>query len=302
MAITTSQIPALLLPGVRKIKGLYPDINKQWPRYYAKGSSHMEAEKTVHVRYLPLPQLKTTGAPTQFDQLAGQRFAYNHIHVAWGLGYSFSREALKDNLYKSAFNAANLGLRRVFNQMEEIVGASVLNLGNQLNPQIGGDNLPLFSTQHPVDGYLVPNTPVVQVGLNENSLMLANNMVRRFRDYAGILTQNQGKKLIVPVELRHTAKRLVETETRPGTGDRDIWSVKENDDLRDGYLTLDFLTSPYNWFVLSDLGGLIYLDREPFESSMQTDFTTDNLMVKAYQRFYMGYDDWRLGVGFFPSN
>ena len=302
MAITTSQIPALLLPGVRKVKGLYNEMPVQWSQVYAKGVSHMEAEKTVHVRYLPLPQLKTTGAPTQMDQLAGQRFAYNHIHVAWGLGYSFSREALKDNLYKSAFNAANLGLRRVFNQMEEIVGASVLNLGNQLNPQIGGDNLPLFSTQHPVDGYLVPNTPVVQVGLNENSLMLANNMVRRFRDYAGILTQNQGKKLIVPVELRHTAKRLVETETRPGTGDRDIWSVKENDDLRDGYLTLDFLTSPYNWFVLSDLGGLIYLDREPFETSMQTDFVTDNLLIKSYQRFYMGEDDFRLGVGFYPSN
>lgn len=302
MAITTSQIPALLLPGVRKVKGMYPDMPVQYAKIYAKGNSHMEAEKTIHVRYLPLPQLKTTGAPTQFDNLSGQRFTYNHIHTAFGLGYSFSREALKDNLYKSSFNAANLGLRRVFAQMKEIVGASVLNLGNQLNPQLGADNLPLFSTQHPVDGYLVPNTPSVQVGLNENSLMMANNMIRRFRDYAGILCQFQGKKLVVPVELRHVAKRLMETETRPGTADRDIWSIKENDDLRDGYVTLDFLTSPYNWFVLSDAGGLIYLDREPFETSMQTDFVTDNLMVKAYERYYMGEDDFRLGVGVYPSN
>lgn len=131
MAISSSQIPALLLPGVRKIKGDYQDMPQQWSMIYAKGVSHMEAEKTVHVRYLPLPQLKTTGAPTQFDQNAGQRFSYNHIHIAFGLGYSFTREALKDNLYKTSFNAANLGLMRSFRQMKEIVGAATLTPGRR---------------------------------------------------------------------------------------------------------------------------------------------------------------------------
>jgi hypothetical protein len=302
MAITTSAIAALLLPGVRKLKGQYNEMPVQWSAIYAKGVSHMEAEKTVHVRYLPLPQLKTTGAPTGFDNLAGQRFTYNHTHVAFGLGYSFTREALADNLYKSAFPAANLGLARSYRQMKEIMGAAPLNTGNVLNATIGGDNLPLFSTSHPVDGYTVPNTPTVQIGLNEASLMMGNNMIRRFRDNAGLLFGAQGKKLVVPVELRHTAKRLMETELRPGTTDNDIWSVKESNDLRDGYVVLDFLTSPYAWFILSDAGGLVCLEREPFETSMQTDFTTDNLMVKAYERYYMGYDDWRLGVGFYPTN
>ena len=302
MAITTSQIPAMLLPGIRKIKGDYLEMPVQWKSIYSTGVSHMSAEKTVHVRYLPLPQLRTTGTPTVFDNNAGQRFTYNHIHVEFSLGYAFTRIALKDNLYKSSFNAANLGLARSFRQMKEIVGSATLNTGNVLNPTIGGDNLPLFSTAHPVDGYTVPNTPAVQVGLNENALILANNMIRRFRDYAGLLYGSQGKKLVVPVELRHVAKRLMETELRPGTTNNDVWSVKENDDLRDGYVVMDFLTSPYAWFVLSDAGGLICLEREPFESSMQTDFTTDNLLVKAYERYYMGYDDWRLGVGFYPSN
>src|SRR5580658_1185317 len=196
MAISTSQIPALLLPGVRKIKGDYKEMPVQWTAIYARGVSHMEAEKTVHVRYLPLPQLKTTGAPTTFDNLAGQRWTYNHLHVAFGLGYSFTREALKDNLYKTSFNAANLGLARSFRQMKEIMGAATLNTGNVLNPTLGGDNLPLFSTAHPVDGYLVANTPTNQVGLNENTLLMANNMIRRFRDNAGLLYGSQGKKLV----------------------------------------------------------------------------------------------------------
>ena len=302
MAITTSQIPAFMLPGVRKVKGLYPDIKTQWSLVYARGTSNMEAEKTVHVRFMPLAQLKTTGAPMQTDNNAGQRFVYTHLHTAYSLGYAFTREALDDNLYRSSFNLANLGLMRSFKQVKEIQGAATLNTGNALNPSLGADNLPLFSTAHPVDGYTVPNTPTNQVGLNENSLNMANNMVRRFRDYAGLLQGFQGKKLVVPVELRHVAKRLIETERRPGTADNDINAIKENNDLSDGYVAMDFLTSPYAWFLLSDAGGLIYLEKTPFETFMQTDFATMNVMVGAYERYYMGEDDWRLGFGCYPSN
>ena len=277
-------------------------MEAQWPKIYARGASNMEAERTVHVRYLPLPELKLAGQPTQFDNLAGQRFTWNHLHVVFSLGYAFTEEALDDNLYKSAFDAANLGLARSFRQMKEINAAAPLNTGNVLNSTIGGDNLPLFATNLPVDGLTVPNTPTIQIGLNENSLMLANNMIRRFRDEAGLLISAQGKKLVVPVELRHVAKRLMETELRPGTTNNDIWSVKENDDLRDGYVVLDFLTSPYSWFVLSDVGGLICLDRKPFRTEIQTDFSTNNLMVKGTERYYIGYDDWRLGVGVYATN
>lgn len=302
MAITTSQIPGLLLPGARAIKGRYREMKVDWAKIYAKGISHQESEKTIHVRYMPLPQLKTTGAPTQFDNLAGQRFTWNHVMVAFGLGYSFTHEAMMDNLYKSAFDPANLGLMRSFRQMKEIQGAATLNTGNVVNPSLGGDNLPLFSTAHPVDGTTVPNTGTAQIGLNESSLFMAANMIRRFRDDAGLLFGSQGKKLVVPVQLRHQAKRLMETEMRPGTSNNDVAAVKENDDLSDGYVVLDFLTSPYAWFMLSDTGGLIYLEREAFRTSMHTDPTTDNLLVIAYERYYMGVDDWRCGVGFFPTN
>lgn len=302
MAITTSNIPALLLPGIRKIKGDYPQIPTQWSQVFATSSSDMAVERTESMRYLPLPQLKGSGQPTSFDNLAGQRFTYNHIHVAIGLGYSFTREAIDDNLYKTQFNPANLGLMKSFKQMKEILAAGVLNTGNVLNPTIGGDNQPLFSTTHPVDGYNVPNTPTNQVSLNENTMLYAANQIRRFRDNAGLLMGSQGTKLLVPVELRHVAKRLMETPLRPGTSDNDIASIKESDDLRDGYLVMDFLTSPYAWFMCSDQGGLIYLDRIPFETSMQVEFTTDSLLVKAYERYYLGYDDWRCAWASFPTN
>lgn len=302
MAISTSAIPALLLPGVRKIKGIYEDYDKVWPHIFATSTSDMQVERTESMRYLPLAQLKQTGAPTVFDNGAGQRFTYNHIHVAIGLGYSFTREAIDDNLYKTQFDPTNLGLVKSFNQTKEILGAGVFNTGNVVNSTIGGDGVALFATNHPVDGYTVPNTPTVQVALNENTLLMANNQIMQFRDNAGLILAAQGRKLIVPIALRHVAKRLLETPLRTGTSNNDESVVKENGDLRDGYLVNPYFTSAYAWFVLSDQGGFIHLQRVPFESSMQVEFTTDNLLVKGYERYYMGYDDWRAGYGVFPSN
>jgi hypothetical protein len=302
MAVSTAQIPALLLPGVRKIKGDYAEIPTQWSQVFATYDSDLQVERTVSAEYLPLAALKNQGMPTNFFNSSGQRYVYNHVHVQIGLGYSFTREAIDDNLYKKQFDPTNLGLIKSFRQTKEIIAADVFNTGNNINPTIGGDNVALFSTQHPIDGGVVPNTPLNQIGLNEATLLYANNVIRRFRDNAGLIISAQGKKLLVPVELRHVAKRLMETPLRTGTSNNDVSAIKENEDMADGYLTMDFLTSPYAWFVLSDQGGFIMLQRVSFETSMQVDFTTDNLLVKAYERYIASFDDWRAGFGSYPTN
>jgi len=230
------------------------------------------------------------------------RFIWNHNHLAVGLGYAFTREALDDNLYKTQFNPTNLGLRRSFRQFKEILGADVFNNGTIFNPAVGGDGVALFSSAHPTDFGNVSNIAQTPIGLNEASLESACNQIRRFRDYAGLLMSAQGEKLLVPTELRHVAKRLIETELRPGTANNDINALKDNGDLAKGFIANDFLTNPYSWFVLSDVGGLIYLERVAFEIKMQTEFTTDNLLVKAYERYYIGWDDWRCAWGSFPNN
>jgi hypothetical protein len=302
MAISTAQIPQLLLPGVRKVKGDYQILPAIWPRIFAQSHSDLQVERTLSMRYLPLAGLKNQGGPVNFDNLAGQRYTYSAIHVAIGLGYSFTRESIDDNLYKSQFDPTNLGLIKSFRQTKEIIGADIFNTGQTYNAAIGGDGVALFATNHPVDGGTVANLPTNQIGLNEASLLYLNNLCRRFRDNAGLLTPAQARLLHVPVELRHVAKRLLESPMRTGTANNDINAVKENGDLADGYLVNDYLTSAYAWFLITDQGGFIYLERVPFETSMQVDFSTDNLLVKAYERYSMSYDDWRAGAGSFPTN
>ena len=81
MAVSTAQIPALLLPGVRKIKGDYAEIQTQWSQVFAQYNSDLQVERTISAEYLPLAALKNQGGPTNFFNNSGQRFVYNHIHV-----------------------------------------------------------------------------------------------------------------------------------------------------------------------------------------------------------------------------
>ena len=302
MPVTSANIPLLLKPGAREIAGLYPTLDRQWVKVFTRRNSDLQSEYTPTMRYLGLPGIKNPGQAPNVDNQSRQVYAYQHTHTAYGLMYGFTREAMDDNLYTREFDPANLGLAKAFQAMEETVAADVFNYGNVFNAAQGGDGVALFATNHPVDGYSIPNTPATPIGLNESSLLAAENGIRQFRDQAGVLILAQAKKLVVPIQLRHTARRLTVGQYRPGSADNDVAVVKENNDLSDGYIALDYLTNPFAWFVLSNQGGLIMLERVPFEINVWVDKATQNLLVSGYQRYYFGFDRWSSAYGSFPSS
>jgi hypothetical protein len=112
----------------------------------------------------------------------------------------------------------------------------------------------------------------------------------------------RARKLVVPPQLEPVAIRLTQTELRPGTADNDVNAIKgTSGGLPEGFLTNDFLTSSRNWFLLTNIDGLSYMERIKFETDMQVDFVTDNLLVKGYERYSFGYYNWRSIWGSLPS-
>ena len=90
------------------------------------------------------------------------------------------------------------------------------------------------------------------------------------------------------------AIRLTKTELRPGTADNDVNAILSTaGGLPEGYMVMDFLTSPFAWFLLTNIAGTGVHERIPFETDMQVDFVTDNLLVKSYERYSFGYFNWR---------
>lgn len=303
MAVNLSAIKDLLLPGLRGVEGKYEMIPSQYDKIFTKHDSKMALERTVEMRYLGLAQLKTEGGQTAFDNGAGERYVYNQEHVEIGLGYAITRKAIDDNLYKTQFHPSNLGLIESFQQTKEIYGASILNTATTYNNSVGGDGKSLIATDHPIDGGTVANRPSVDVDLNEATLLNGMISVRTsFKDQAGLKVFARARKLVVPPQLEPVAIRLTQTELRPGTADNDVNAIKgTSGGLPEGFLTNDFLTSSRNWFLLTNIDGLSYMERIKFETDMQVDFVTDNLLVKGYERYSFGYYNWRSIWGSLPS-
>ncbi len=303
MAVNLSAIKDLLLPGLRGVEGKYEMIPSQYDKIFTKHNSKMALERTAEMRYLGFAQLKSEGGQTAFDNSAGERFVYNQEHVEIGLGYAITRKAVDDNLYKSQFAPSNLGLIESFQQTKEIYGANVLNTATTYNSAIGGDGVALIATNQPIDGGTVANRPAMEAELNEAPLLNGMISIRtNFRDQAGLNVFARGRKLVVPPQLEPVAIRLTKTELRPGTADNDVNAIISTaGGLPEGYMVNDFLTSASAWFLLTNIDGLSYMERMKFETDMQVDFFTDNLLVKGYERYSFGYYNWRSIYGSFPS-
>lgn len=304
MPIALSSIKQELLPGLRRVTGQYDEIPSQWQQYYTnQGTSKMAVERTSSVAFLPLAQIKNEGAPTAFNNNAGDRFIYNQIHNEIALGYAITRKAVDDNLYKQQFNPSNLGLMKSFKETQDTIAANVLNTATTYDATIVGDGKALCATDHPVDGSTVANRPATDLSLNESAIYSMSTLIRQFKDNAGLKILARGRKLLVPIQLEYVAARLTKTELRPGTADNDINAILATGILKDGYYVCDYFTSQYAWFILTTADeGLLYLSRVPYESDMQVDFTTDNLLVKGYQRYSYGYDGFRGIAGSFPTS
>jgi hypothetical protein len=260
-------------------------------------------ERTAELRFLGLAQLKTEGGQTTFDNGAGERYVYNQEHTEIGLGYAITRKAIDDNVYKTQFHPSNLGLIESFQQTKEIYAANILNTATTYNNAVGGDGVALCSASHPIDGGAFANTPsTTQLDLNEAALLNGMISVRtNFKDQAGLKVFARARKLIVPPQLEPVAIRLTKTELRAGSTDNDVNAILTTaGGLPEGYMVNDFLTSQFAWFLLTNIDGLSYMERVKFETDMQVDFVTDNLLVKGYERYSFSYYNPRAIWASFP--
>lgn len=303
MAVNTAQIKSLLEPGLYAVEGRYEMIETQWSKIFKRQKAKLATERKAQMRFLGLPYLKAEGAGTTFDNNSGHRFYFNSTTFEVGLGYAITRKAIDDNQYTSDFNQNNLGLIESFAQFKEIQAANILNNSTTYDTQIGGDGVALLSTAHPYDQGTWANKFTIEQDLNESTLLNAALSIRtNFVNEAGLKIYARAKKLVIPPTLLPIADRLVKAELRPGTSNNDPNVIRTIDGGVTDYVVLDFLTSNFAWFLTTNIDGLVMFERVKFETSMWTDDTTDNLLVKAYERYQAVYNDPRCLWGSLPTS
>lgn len=290
MAINLTQIQNLTQPGLDLVFGDYHELPAQWKEFYSIYESDKAQEQDVQMKFLGPASFKADGGPVAVDTM-GQRYITSFVHQYVGNSFAITRQAIKDNLYKTQFPMISHSLKKSMNVTKNILGAAPLNNGVSATYPIG-DGQPLFSLVHPYDGGTFSNKGTVQ--FSEQALEEAIVGIEAFVDVAGNTISAKAKKLIIPSALQFTATRLLRSEFRPGSANNDINAIKSMQAIPESYRVNNYLTNPNSFFLFTDVEDTFkHFIREKLETSSYCDFDTDTVRHKVIERYCFGVNDPR---------
>ena len=297
MAISRAQLAKELEPGLNALFGMsYDSYDREYEEIFAIEDSERAFEEEVLITGFGSAPVKSEGAGVSFDT-ASEGFTARYTHETLALAFSLTSEAVEDNLYDSLGRRYVKALARSMANTKEVKGADVLN--NAFSSSFaGGDGQPLISTAHPLaGGGTLANRATTMADLNETSLEDALIDISTFTDDRGLTISVQATKLVVPPQLVFVADRILNSTLRSGTADNDINAIRNTGVLPQGYTVNHYLNDPDAYFLLTsvtDAGeGLKMFQRTAMETSMEPDFSTDNIRYKARERYSFGFSDWR---------
>lgn len=295
--ISTGNHPAALWPGVHAfVMGKYNEHPMECTRIFDFSTSKQAYEEDVETTGFGMAKVKAQGSATEYDSHA-QGFTKRYTHVAYSLGYIVTREENDDNLYKEKSFKRGEQLAFSFRTTKETVAANVLNRGFNAS-YVGGDGKALFAADHPTLAGDQSNVLPVAADLSESSLEDMLTQIMEAKNSRGLQIAIRGASLIVPPALAFTAERLMESNLRPGTDQNDINAIRNMGLLPKGYTVNHYLTDDDAWFIKTDAPhGLQGFTRKSYEFARDNDFDTGNAKAKGYERYALGWTDFRGAFG-----
>lgn len=290
--INRSNIQSLLRPGQAAIFEDYNIYPQWWHNVYSRHRSNKAVEYETQMQSLGLASLKQDGAPVSMGTMQ-QAYTTSYVHQYFGIGFQITRAAILDNLYQSEFPMQNVALRNSLETVKNINAAYLFN--NAFNPSvILADGQPLASTQHPTAVGTLANTFGGVVQFSEATVEDAITIIKGWTNVAGLQIEMLPQKTLVPQKLAFQAARIFKSEFRTDTPNNDINAIYHDKYMPQGYLVSQFLTNPYNWFILTqEPNGFKYYLREPLDIDYIDDITTDTLTVRAIERYSFNCSNWR---------
>jgi hypothetical protein len=293
-----------LQEGLNTVFGLeYRRHPEQWRDIFDVETSAKAYEEDVLMFGFGAASVKPEGTPIDMDDM-GESWVARYVHETIALGFAITEEAEEDGLYGSIGAKGSKALARSFIHTKEVKGANILNNGFDTDFP-GGDDQPLFSTDHPLaGGGTLSNTLPTPADLAEASMEELLVLIGDWTDDRGIPIVVNVKKLIIPTELEFIAARLLLTEFQPDSGDNNVNAIKKLGKIANGFAVNNRLTDPDAWFFKTDQSdGLKHMVRKAMAGGVvsEGDFSTGNLRYKKRERYSFGWTDWRGAAGV-PGN
>jgi hypothetical protein len=234
------------------------------------------------------------GGDVQFDQALAP-VSRRYDYVKRGSGYQITDKLWKNDEYGQVVKFEK-ALRRACDDDIEQFCFNILN--NATTTGITGfDGLALASTAHTrLDGgAVIANRPTSLTALSLASLKDARVAFKKFKDDRGRPFRSDPRKLVIPIDLEHTAEEILGSPDRPDTANRAINVAKGVV----SWMSSPYITSTTFWALVGDKHDLNILFRMRPKADSNVLWRSDTIERKVTYEIARGFGEWR---GFYLGN
>lgn len=295
--ITRSQAMSLLEP---KLSNIWNEAYPQRPVEYTSFVNIRETKKRTVTDFKMSDfgqlRLKGEGEPIIYDDpLFGPEKSYTPVRFA--LGYKITQEMIDHELYGQVTKFERALIKSAID-LQEVKAALLLNNGFVTTAEdgfsaTGFDSLALFSTAHTrLDGgATLRNRPSTDADLGVTALQNALiDWHTQNLDERGRPQLIRPKLLIIAPQDIFTARELLQSEFKPGTGNNEINALREENLT---FMVSHYQTDPDQWTLVGDQHDLNFIwDTRP-RGGMEEDFDTEVIKRKVVEGFFVGHGEWR---------
>jgi len=295
--ITTGQIAKLLWPGLNARWGAtYKEFPKEYTDLVDVEASEKNYEEDQEMTGFGLAPIKPQGSAIVYDT-AQQGVTTRYTHVAYALGFIITHEALMDNLYEKIGMQRTGSLAFSMRQTKENVVANLYNRAFN-SSYTGADGTTMISTAHPTLSGNQSNRLAVDADLSEASLEDLCIQIAQAQNARGMKIALTPRSLHIPTNLMFEATRILKSIGQNGTANNAINAIRAMGMFPEGAKVNHYLTDPDAYFIRTDAPeGVKLFQREEASFAQDGDFDTSNLKYKAYERYSVGWTDFRAVYG-----
>lgn len=296
MAFNTGQGSRLLAPGLRNVLfQAYQEKATVYDKIFNTKTSTRNYEEDLEFVGLGVMVEKPEGESVTYSTPT-QGGVKRYTHVSFGGGFRVTREMMDDDLYgvvkgRAGRMAKELG--KGARAVREVRSANVFNNGFSTADGFtkNGTAETLFNTAHTqLQAATFSNRGAVD--LSQAGLEAAIISFRKLTDENGIPIIVMPETLLVPPELIMVARELLGSEYRPYEANNTVNPTRADKLSMQDW---NYLTDTDAWFVVAGKSDhdLNFITRTDLEYQYDDDFDTGDMKNKAFQRFSVGYGDWR---------
>ena len=291
--ITTGAHPKALWPGIHAWWGrMYNEHVVEYTDLFDIETSDKAYEEDVEITGFGLAPIKPEGTGIVYDTET-QASVNRYTHIAYALGYIVTYEELRDNLYEVVSKRRAQALAFSMRQTKENVGANVYN--RAFNASFtGGDGSVMIGSAHPTLAGNQSNVLTTAADISEAAIEDLVIQIMQTQNNRGLRISNLPQSLHVPPQVWFEANRVLKSVLQNDTANNAINVLKATNALPKGIKVNHYFSSATAWFIRTNIPrGVQLFVREGCSFDQDNDFDTKNAKAATYERYSVGWTDWR---------